>query len=544
MPHPDTFRIPYQLIADPHVPENFDLLSSTDDSPTDRQIEMTLSSNILDLYGTLNNHLKDTHVDITIQFPCSVPLPHETGRLGRVDNQDTSRFQHNREWIKLVGFSGYQYDPPLVTIKDLRECWPVQEDGNLKPIKVVAIPKIFINRADVVATETEEELKDRLHLMGSLYDMFYTTPEGRVVSMPTLDSKFRDRKKIYIRNYWEEFQIGVIEHFWRSNSGAALTQDDLNHLRQHCNSNKESSDWKSYKYANVSPFDGLINTNLMRDDYFRAIYVNGQPGTGKSQMLISLIYRLMQRLEKVAILYILPDMPVITILVDKSNQSNPIRVRSHPSSLEETLYTKGFPVIRIVDSVDPFANQAMCDVFTVYAASPATFQKHMEHEPRHISSWAGDYPLWSDGEFVAMMRCLGLTKDTFWNRRADLTSIVELHPSVIKLLGILGYVDNTSHASSAEDGPPDRPRFKNIQSDEKDPDPVAPCDPLLKTPQQLPLTGRDASLSHGESSNRSNNRSTAPVRISRTDIESFYAKHGIEVPSDVPLIHLMILIEE
>ncbi|KAK2948960.1 hypothetical protein BLNAU_16066 [Blattamonas nauphoetae] len=199
MSHSDTFRIPYQLVADPNAPENFDLLSSTDDSPTDRQIEMTFSSNILDLYGTLNNHLKDTHVDITIQFPCSEPLFQAADLLDEA-NQDPSHAARDSEWIGLVGCSGYEYDPLSVTINSLKDCWPVQEDGTHKPIQVVAIPKQFIENPRLLAKVNVTKLMERLRLMGKLHDLFFTKTEGRVISIPTLDSKFKEPRKHWIRD--------------------------------------------------------------------------------------------------------------------------------------------------------------------------------------------------------------------------------------------------------------------------------------------------------------------------------------------------------
>ncbi|KAK2948959.1 hypothetical protein BLNAU_16065 [Blattamonas nauphoetae] len=199
-------------------------------------------------------------------------------------------------------------------------------------------------------------------------------------------------------------------------------------------------EWISSLRAYSEPFATDLNKYHPEGEFVKRFLVNGQPGTGKSQMLIYLIYRLMQRLEKVAILYILPDMPVITILIDHSDLSNPIRVRSHTSSLEETYYTDDFPVIRIVDSEDPFAKKNMENIFTVYTASSTQFEQHMRNMPMNIRTCKTYSPFWTSREFYTMIQCLGLTKDTFWNRRVDLTSIVELHPSVIKLLAAHGYI--------------------------------------------------------------------------------------------------------
>ncbi|KAK2948636.1 hypothetical protein BLNAU_16455 [Blattamonas nauphoetae] len=209
-------------------------------------------------------------------------------------------------------------------------------------------------------------------------------------------------------------------------------------------------------FVDLSLFVGLsrsvliINTRLMEDDYYRAFYVNGHPGIGKSQMLIYLIHCLMKEVDKVAIIYVPIDMPVITILVDRSDGCNPIKIRCHNSSLGESWYSGHFPVIRIVDSVDPFANETMQDVFTVYAASPTQFEQHMEHEPRDIMRWKGDYPFWTEGEFYTMMQCLELTSPEFWIRPVATTTIVNLHPLVVTLLGTHGYLTDGPKPSSGE----------------------------------------------------------------------------------------------
>ncbi|KAK2963622.1 hypothetical protein BLNAU_1187 [Blattamonas nauphoetae] len=456
MKRPDTFRIPYQLVADLHVPDNFDKSSSTDDSPTDGQIEMTLSSNILDLYRKLNNHLKDSHVDITIQFPCSEPLFLAADLLNEA-NQDPSHTARYLGWIKLVGFSGFQYDPSSVTVKDLRECWPVQEEGPHKPIQVVAIPKQFIKPSQPLTDVNVKLLRDRLHLMGSLHDLFYTKADGRIISMPTLDSRCKEWRKHWIRDCWHLFQEVVIKHFKMDPQGLPITERNAAHPpmkpvddtlvgafgdadQRLLRSIISMPEWIYSLRACSVPFAEDLNIHLPEGEFLDGFFVNGQRGTGKSQMLIYLIYCLMQRLEKVAIIYILPDMPVITILVDHSNHTNPIRVRSHISSLGETYFTKGFPVIRIVDSEDPFKNKRMRRVFVVYAASPTQFEQHMKNIHKHMKTCETESPFWSTLEYYTMMFCLEMTDDENWIRRVHASTIARLPPVVIKLLGAHGYL--------------------------------------------------------------------------------------------------------
>ncbi|KAK2942359.1 hypothetical protein BLNAU_22746 [Blattamonas nauphoetae] len=174
-------------------------------------------------------------------------------------------------------------------------------------------------------------------------------------------------------------------------------------------------------------------------------------------MLLYLIHCLMQ-LDKVAILYFLPKMPVITILIDRSDRCNPISVRSLPSSLPETWYTDGWPVIRIVDSIDPSAAQDMAGSFSVCTASLATCNTLIGSPSPNTPSWKGDYPLWTRQEFHAMLRCLGMTGREHWIRSVTASTIVDLHPLVIRLLGAYGCLVHVSDMHRLPTAPSSRVR--------------------------------------------------------------------------------------
>ncbi|KAK2948249.1 hypothetical protein BLNAU_16785 [Blattamonas nauphoetae] len=451
------FKISYKLLADPNAPENFGLNSSMDVTPTDGEVEMNITGNILDLYDALARKFKDTHVYITIQFPCSEGPLHKTSGLYEEGHQYRSHAIRIQNWKDLVGSSGFGYNPSQVTINDLKGCWPVQEDGTPKPMTVVAIPKEFITQPQPLDSEDLKGLTDRLHLLSGLHDLFYTKPEGRIISVPTLDSTFQVRQYVWIRDCWQLFQDVVIKNFQKFPARRPITVINPPTLQtgrfkdrrakpsdkvdeKLWKSIKETPEWVSSSRAYRLPFEEDLREDVPTGKMLQAVYVSGQPGTGKSQMLIYLIYCLMQRLDKVAILYILPNQPVITILIDHSDLSNPVRVRCHSSSLGETWYTKGFPVIRIVDSVDPFTNETMDSYFTVYAASPTQYEKHMENRNKAIYSYATKYPFWEKKEFYSMMRSLGMTDEMFWMRRVDASLVAKLHPFLIRLLGAHGHL--------------------------------------------------------------------------------------------------------
>ncbi|KAK2947209.1 hypothetical protein BLNAU_17843 [Blattamonas nauphoetae] len=385
----DPFTFEYNLVAVNNIYKDPTSDSSSKKPPPKprlangpHQVKVPLSYTISDLYTNIASNLGVSRKYITIQFPCTEPIPAEAAALLGQDNLDPKLAPQNRDWVGLVGYSGYKYDP-LATLKSLMDYWPPQ-GGKPEQMQVVAIP--VSSSPDQPSSDDEDDgtLKKRLHLMGSMYDLYYTQENGRMISMSTLDSEFGARRKIYIRDCWQQFQIGVTAHFERNYSGPPVDTQGMDTLREEYltdvlgqpsigdeklwRSIQETPDWIARADADISPFTKLVDPTLNDDQFYEAILVNGQPGTGKSQMLIYLIHRMMHLYEQIvcifllfhafqAIIYVLPEMPVITILVDKSNQSDPIRVLSHPSSLRETLFTNGFPVIRIVDSVPPFAKK-------------------------------------------------------------------------------------------------------------------------------------------------------------------------------------------
>ncbi|KAK2954576.1 hypothetical protein BLNAU_10427 [Blattamonas nauphoetae] len=320
MSQSEVVEIPYHLIADPNAPE-VSPSGSGQANPQDTRRNITVpgTHTIYDLYNELIQTLRDTHRFITIQFPCTVPEPNPNGEHEE-DHQNPSHTERAPEWKDLVGHSGYQYDPSL-KIEDLQSCWPRQEvHTKLQPIQVVAIPKDRVETLPHLADETEEQLKSRLHLMGSMYDLFYAQRKGRVIWMPTLDSQFETPRKVWIRSCWQEFQIGIIANFMRIHSKKTYKKKDLKKLKKryfadkcHQPSTDDTELWKSIQEtpewiardgADVSPFRGLINSETLIDnDCCKAFYLNGQPGTGKSLMLLYLIHCLMKEVDKVVCIF-------------------------------------------------------------------------------------------------------------------------------------------------------------------------------------------------------------------------------------------------
>ncbi|KAK2941158.1 hypothetical protein BLNAU_23923 [Blattamonas nauphoetae] len=495
MSQPQTQTIPLSLVADPNHfadPE----FGSTEDSPSDEvpdpftfkynlvnvnekypgatsdsssqkpppnpqltsgehQIEVPLSFTVTDLYRELASTLGVSHVYITIQFPCTIPPARRLVDHPDLDFFDPKRDAEHKEWIETVGWSGYQYNP-FAILESLLAYWPV-EVGKPKPMQVVVLPLSSTPSPQTPNFEDDDTRMKRLRLMGCIYDLFFARENGRVISMSTLDSMFGDRKKVYIRNCWQEFQVGVRAHWEKFYSKKKFTDADLDLLRARYFPNQwfgpddgedeelwrsiqETPDWIARNGADVSPFPTLLNSTLIRDDGYKVICVNGQPGTGKSQMLLYLIHRMMRMYQTVAIVYVLPKMPVITILVDKSNRSNPFTILSHPSSLSETYFAKGYPVIRILDSENPFANSDMGSVFTVYAASPTQYDEHIQKLPHQLKSWQDHYPFWTRQEFYTMLHDLGMLGQEHWIRPVSVTTIIQLHPLVIRLLGAHGFL--------------------------------------------------------------------------------------------------------
>ncbi|KAK2944612.1 hypothetical protein BLNAU_20470 [Blattamonas nauphoetae] len=463
--------LPYRLIADANANATFTKdrngvkrAPETRTEPNDEQIEVDPSWTIQDLYVEMAETVKEEHICITIQFPFTEPPGLRSDELPGQDLLDPSRVPlQAQEWIEKVGWSGYQYDTS-VTIESLLACWPLDGE-NRKPMRVVAIPVTLFTVAPQLDSEEIEVLEDRLHIMGGIHDLFYTLRNDRIIWMSTLDSDFQKRRKVWIRRCWEEFRLVILKHFRRYNKDKLpelqVLEGDLNSFllpykyavpadgedKELWSSIGGIPDWISTERASESRFSNYFAKEPPNEKKLEAFFVKGQPGTGKSQMLLYLIHCLMQ-LEKVAILYILPGKPVFTIVVDRSNLSTPIRVRSHDSSFALAWYTRSFPVIRIVDTADPYPNAKQRGIFTVFTASPMEYKKHYISTPHDLSMWDEFYPFWKQEEFYTMMKDLGITGRGHWIRRVDADPIIDLHPIVISLLGTHGYIEDEPNASS------------------------------------------------------------------------------------------------
>ncbi|KAK2941170.1 hypothetical protein BLNAU_23935 [Blattamonas nauphoetae] len=245
--------------------------------------------------------------------------------------------------------------------------------------------------------------------------------EGRVITLPT--KKLSDADVDHLRQ----------GYFVGGSLLPAVGEDE--ELRR---SIEETPDWIARDSADVSRFDELVGPALMGDNLYQEIYVHGQPGTGKSQMLLYLIHCLMQ-LDKVICQY-----SRFFLIVRTTTTHSQFEAILPPS---RDIVHSGFPVIRIVDSIDPSAAQDMAGSFTVAQPRlpPATHSSEVcPQTPRagRRLSTVDETGVLRDAEVSGDARTGTLDP-------ASVTTIVKLHPLVIRILGAFGcLVDASSYYHS------------------------------------------------------------------------------------------------
>ncbi|KAK2956732.1 hypothetical protein BLNAU_8366 [Blattamonas nauphoetae] len=415
-----------------------------------QKITIPKPATVQDLYSSIAKILQTSSVFLTLMFPsilpqdANVPRPSSGApRTGFVtahaDDVDGTR------WKSLVGDSGCKYTLNLM-MDDLLSCWPVLDgDTEKAPITVIHLIDGSISQSDV----TENRMQQSLKPLDMMFQLYYTKPQQRCIKLPVAEYQLYKDQTVYVRNCWHVFVRGVIEKIIKlykltpptrdpnpnfpllpenGEPRDELTQAEMDAIPPELRASvQQSPNWTedpqlmrefesafSQDFVTLNPLpDGSDEENA--EEPIKNVFVNGQPGTGKSQMLVYLIYRLMHSFEKVTILYIPFQLSkVVTILIDHDDQTTPINVRVHNSKFEEDKFIDGSaPVIRILDSENPFKESSMSEYFTVFAASPKIYKDYETGMWQAGPYIEPQYPPWGKSEFLTMMVRLGKTDSEY-----------------------------------------------------------------------------------------------------------------------------------
>ncbi|KAK2958774.1 hypothetical protein BLNAU_6277 [Blattamonas nauphoetae] len=460
-----------------------------------RAVSMIQPATVKDLYIALAKTLKTSWYYLTLMFPsilpqeANVPQPDPGDPKPEIVTAHPSDKDGTR-WKSLVGNSGCKYTVDVM-MDDLLRCWPVLDSGtDMAPITVIHLKDDSIPQPEV----TDDTIEDSLKPLDMMFRLYYTKPEQRCIKLPVAEKLLGTTRPVYIRDCWNVFVKGVIKKFSKHSNFTPptqppnkdfpllpedreprdeLTQAEINAVPPELLASiLQSPSWTedtkfmvSFETTFTQDFD-TINTPEEESEEesdeesdedkpninTQNVFINGQPGTGKSQMLVYLIYRLMHSLKKVIILYTPFQLTkVVTILIDHDNQSTPINVRVHSSSVNEKLFIRaGVPVIRIVDSEDPFKDLKMSKFFTVFAASPKIHTSLASAMGKTGPRIDLQYPHWRKDEFLTMMVRLRKTNPRFWHRPISALDFCKMHPLVVTLLGAYGqYIPNPAGRQQA-----------------------------------------------------------------------------------------------
>ncbi|KAK2956702.1 hypothetical protein BLNAU_8336 [Blattamonas nauphoetae] len=373
-------------------------------------------------------------------------------------------------WKSLVGDSGCKYTLNLM-MDDLLSCWPVLDgDTEKAPITVIHLVDGSISQSYV----TENRMRQSLIPLDMMFQLYYTKPQQRCIKLPVAEYQLDTDQMVYVRNCWDVFVRGVIEKITKlykltppthdpnpnfpllpenGEPPDELSQEEIDAIPPELRASvQQSPNWTedsqlmrefesafSQDFVTLNSFEGESDEEKAQRQ-IKNVFLKGTPGTGKSQMLLYLIYRLMHSFEKVTILYIPFQLSkVVTILIDHTNPTTPINVRVHNSKFEEYKFIRGSgPVIRILDSENPFKESRVSVFFTVFAASPKIYKDYatgMSHADPYIEP---RYPPWGKDEFLTMMVRLGKTDSEYWHHNLRVQQISEMQPLVVTFLGAHG----------------------------------------------------------------------------------------------------------
>ncbi|KAK2949543.1 hypothetical protein BLNAU_15525 [Blattamonas nauphoetae] len=440
------------------------------ESDSIREVRIDPPKTLKGLIKELANTLDALFQGLTLLFPS---IPPQDANVQRPSDRTKgpgivtahANDVNGTRWKSLVGEWGceYTYD---VEVDDLLSCWPVLDDGTgMAPLTVIKVE----DNGSVSPRVNNLWLDASLKPFQMMFRLYYTKLDHRCLNLPVAEKQLDEEQTVYVRDCWEVFAKGVIRKFAKMSKFEPPTQPP-NPNFPFLPDFREAPDRLTQEEINAVPRDLLASirqtpswietTDLMTrferrlsgDDDINSVFLNGQPGTGMSQMLVYLIYRLMHSLEKVAILYTPFEMSkVITILIDHTNPTTPINVRVHDSSFAEDSFIGAHPyVIRIVDSEDPFKDSNMNDIFTVFAASPKIFEDITTEMQRAELRLETTYPLWGKDEFLTMLIRVGKTDPRFWRHSLRVLKLCEMHPLVVKLLGAHGqYIPNPADREEA-----------------------------------------------------------------------------------------------
>ncbi|KAK2945953.1 hypothetical protein BLNAU_19097 [Blattamonas nauphoetae] len=275
-----------------------------------RTVRIPRPDTIRGLYSALANALKVEPQDLTLLFP-SIP-PRDTNV--RKPSPGTTRSGivtanandvDGTRWKSLVGESGCKYTFD-VKVDKLLNCWPTLDDGSgMAPITVISLSKGFCSQIHI----NDLELRRTLKKLDMMFQLYYTKPEQRCIKLPATERYSVKEHTVYVRECWDVFARGIIQKITKmykltpstqhpnpnfpllpenEDQPDRLTQEEIDAVPPDLfHSIRQAPDW-----IETTQLMERFERRLSEDDDIRHVFLNGQPGTGKSQMLIGEIHPL------------------------------------------------------------------------------------------------------------------------------------------------------------------------------------------------------------------------------------------------------------
>ncbi|KAK2947451.1 hypothetical protein BLNAU_17601 [Blattamonas nauphoetae] len=329
-------------------------------------------------------------------------------------------------WISTVQIHGCRCDRDVELI-DLTQNWPRDELGALRPLNVIYTPcKQKLPSFSVRKYQGSNRFD--LDSIASLVHVQRRHPRTVVLPIHGLPGQM---EKVYVRDAWVDYSNGMTERF-KLSKGVVGIDSPIPHAVYNEDSEIEDDvineipalsrvpPWVEADPKSTVSFKDFLKINPSSNYFHTNYYVEGHPGTGKTEMQFYFLYRLIHSFARLIIVFDCIGLPPLFIKVDKTESKELVveELKRDRSQFQNVDY---FPVIGLFDSVKPETK-----AFFTYVGSPPFIKKH---EPRHWNVNVVRFllsPMWTKKEFWSMLRLVYPPGTTPWIRKFPKASI-DLH---------------------------------------------------------------------------------------------------------------------
>ncbi|KAK2956184.1 hypothetical protein BLNAU_8748 [Blattamonas nauphoetae] len=338
------------------------------------------------------------------------------------------------DWMETVQIHGCRCADGT-KVNALIKNWPRSATGDLLPLDVIYTP--YKRKVPSFRVRDHDELEDSVIERFTFLSIVQRT-NPRIIGLPNQDVGGQ-MDNMYVRDTWVDYSDRMINQFKLSEGAISIPTPIPDYVYNEDDENEDDVIKQIPALSRVPHWveqDNKLNSSIK--DFLKDVptsnavpshyYVEGHPGTGKTEMQLYFLYRLIHTFARLIIVYDFKDIPTLFIKVDKTQEPEIVveQLKSDRSQFQDVDY---FPVIGLFDSVKPETR-----AFFTYVGSPHIMEKHLPE------NWNGNmelrlpYPLWKKKEFWHMLQLVYPRDPTPWLRSFPVVEINILNYDMKRIL--------------------------------------------------------------------------------------------------------------